>query len=93
MISIIIYQALYYLIRILDFLILIRIILSWLPIGRGSVIVNLVYTLTEPVLGPIRNMLSKSPIGGPGMMLDFSPIIAYFLFDILLRVAGSILIY
>ncbi len=67
--------------RLLYFLIMIRIILSWLPIGRSG-IAQIIYTLTEPVLGPIRSMIESSPIGG-GMMLDFSPVIALFVMNIL----------
>lgn len=87
----IIYKSLSYLIRILDFLIFIRVILSWLPINRNNPFVNIVYVLTEPILGPIRDMIYKSPLGGPGMMLDFSPIIAFILFDIILYAVRVIL--
>lgn len=61
---------------LLEWLILIRIILSWLPIGRNPV-TDILYTLTEPILGPVRSMMDKSPLGG-GMMIDFSPVIALF---------------
>lgn len=87
----IIYKSLSYLIRILDFLIFIRVILSWLPINRNNPFVNIVYVLTEPILGPIRDMIYKSPLGGPGMMLDFSPIIAFILFDVILYAVRVIL--
>ncbi|NDO46778.1 YggT family protein [Clostridium sp. MD294] len=56
--------------KLLEFLILARVILSWLPIGRNNSLVQLLYTLTEPILSPIRSLLDKSPLGG--MMLDFS---------------------
>ncbi len=56
--------------KLLEFLILARVILSWIPIGRNNSIVQLLYTLTEPILSPIRSLLDKSPLGG--MMLDFS---------------------
>lgn len=62
---------------LLELLIFVRIILSWLPIGGNNPITQLLYTLTEPILGPVRAMMDKSPLGG-GMMLDFSPIIALF---------------
>lgn len=67
--------------QVIYLFILVRIILSWLPIGRGNGIVAMVYALTEPILGPIRHMIDKSPIGG-GMMLDFSPVIALFVMNI-----------
>ena len=56
-----------------------RVLLSWFPIARESAIVRLLFNITEPVLSPIRNMLQKSPLGGPGMIIDFSPIIAFIL--------------
>lgn len=62
---------------LLDFLIFVRVILSWIPIGRGNPIVQLLYTLTEPILSPIRALLDKSPLGG--MMLDFSAVFALIL--------------
>lgn len=57
----------------INFILLIRIILSWLPIGR-NIVTNILYSLTEPLLAPIRNLLNKSPIS-EGLMVDFSPII------------------
>jgi YggT family protein len=52
--------------------IFIRIILSWVsPYGMGqNPVVNLVYTVSEPILRPARRLLP--PIAG----LDFSPILA-----------------
>jgi YggT family protein len=56
-----------------------RIILSWFPISPESpfaTIFSFLYTITEPVLGPIRRALP--PIGMGGMGLDLSPIIVIF---------------
>ena len=64
--------------EILSFAILLRCILSWLPLNRNNFFVRIVYSLTEPILGPVRRLIDKSPLGG-GMMIDFSPVIAYFL--------------
>lgn len=74
-------QAIYFFIKIIDTLILARVILSWLQVSRNNKVIEILYQLTEPILGPIRNLLSKTPLGGPGMMLDFSPIIALFLME------------
>ena len=74
--------------RLLYFLIFARIILSWIPVLNQSALGGLLYALTEPIMGPVRDMVNKSPIGG-GMMLDFSPIIALFLMDI----AKAVLLY
>jgi YggT family protein len=50
-----------------------RIILSWFPVSPGSVVAQIfsfLYSITEPVLGPVRRMIP--PIG---MGIDISPII------------------
>ena len=62
--------------NIIDYAILIRCIMSWFPIGRDNPLYKLLYSITEPVLGPIRKMIYNSPIGSSMRMLDFSPIIA-----------------
>ena len=54
----------------------IRIVLSWFPISPGGAMASVfsfLYTITEPVLGPIRRLLP--PVGMGGMGLDLSPII------------------
>ncbi|WMI82045.1 YggT family protein [Anaerotignum sp. MB30-C6] len=63
---------------VMELLIFGRILLSWLPMGYNNPIGQFLYAMTEPILGPCRRMLDKSPLGG-GMMLDFSPIIALIL--------------
>ncbi len=53
-----------------------RIILSWFPISPDSPmapVFSFLYSVTEPVLGPIRRLLP--PVGMGGMGLDLSPII------------------
>jgi YggT family protein len=66
-----------------------RIILSWFPISPESPfasIFSFLYTITEPVLGPIRRMLP--PIGMGGMGLDLSPIIVFFGLRIVMAAIG-----
>ena len=56
-----------------------RIIISWFPINPGggmSTVYGFLYSLTEPVLGPIRRIIP--PIGMGGMGLDLSPMIVTF---------------
>jgi YggT family protein len=53
-----------------------RIILSWFPIRPGTVMAQLfsaLYSVTEPVLGPIRRALPPVRMGQMGF--DLSPII------------------
>lgn len=87
----ILYNSVYILVRIIDFLILIRVLLSWFPVNRNNPIINIIYILTEPILEPIRRLLNKSPLGGSGMMLDFSPVIAGVFFEVMLQIVDSIL--
>ncbi len=74
--------------RVLNTLIFIRVVASWLSLPNDNPIMQLLYTLTEPILYPIRRLLQNSPIGGPGMVLDFSPIISF----VLIEVAKNVLI-
>ncbi|MBE6013015.1 YggT family protein [Anaeropeptidivorans aminofermentans] len=69
--------------NLLDFLILISCIMSWLPINRDSFIPRTITALTEPLMSPVRKLLYKSPLGGPGMMLDFSPVIVILLINLI----------
>lgn len=65
-----------------------RIIISWFPIQPGggmSSVYGFLYSLTEPVLGPIRRIIP--PIGMGGMGLDLSPMIVTFA---LLFISGAI---
>lgn len=79
------------LISLIDALIFIRAILSFFPIKRNNPIIRILYTLTEPVLAPIRQLLAKSPLGGPGMMLDFSPVLAFILLEVIRNVLISLI--
>ena len=66
-----------------------RIILSWFPLqpdGAGAQAFSLLYTVTEPVLGPVRRAIPPVRLGGMG--LDVSVIIVVFGLQILLRLIG-----
>jgi YggT family protein len=69
------------LVNIYSFVILARVLMSWLNVNPYSPVAQVIFNLTEPVLAPVRNLLP--PAGG----LDFSPIIVF----VLLQVLGSIL--
>jgi len=78
--------------NVLYFLILIRVLLSWFPMLHGNALVRTLFLLTEPILAPIRAVIQRSPLGGPGMMLDISPIIAFFLLQLVQRLAVQLVI-
>lgn len=69
-----------------DFLyiaLMIRILLSWIAMGaRNNPLVSLVNSITDPIILPIREMIQKSPLGGRGMFIDFSPIFALFIMQL-----------
>ena len=68
------------LVSIINTLIVIRVILSWLSPNSNNGFTDLVYGITEPILRPFRVLI---PMGN--MRMDISPIIAYFFFIILRR--------
>jgi len=74
-------------IRLYSYLILARVLLSWLSVDYHNPIVQFIYKVTEPVLAPFRVML---PLGGMG--LDLSPIIVFFLLNLLQRSIVNILV-
>lgn len=65
-----------------SFVILARVLMSWVNIDPYSPLARTIYDLTEPVLAPVRNLMPAA--GG----LDFSPIIVL----ILLQVLGSMVV-
>jgi YggT family protein len=63
--------------------IFVRVILSWFPISPGTALAGIysfVYSITEPVLGPIRRLMPGVGFGGMG--LDLSPIIVILLIQL-----------
>jgi YggT family protein len=70
-----------YLFQLYSFVILARVLMSWVQVDPYSPLARTIFNLTEPVLQPIRNLLP------PASGLDFSPIIAI----ILLQIVGQIL--
>ena len=63
--------------EILTIIIFIRVILSWFPHNPYQPLIKLIYQLSNPILNPIRNIVS--PIGG----IDISPIILIFIIQLI----------
>jgi len=73
--------------RIYSYLIIARIFLSWIPVDHYNPVVQFIYKVTEPILAPFRSILR---IGGTGF--DLSPIIVFFLLNLLQRGLINLLI-
>jgi len=56
---------------------LVRVAVSWMRISPHNSFVHFIYTVTDPVLNPIRRIIG--PLGG----LDFSPLIVFFLIHLI----------
>lgn len=65
--------AIYQFVQVINFLIIVRVLMSWIVRDYRNPIANFFYQVTEPLLAPFRMLQQKLGIGG---MLDFSPIIA-----------------
>jgi YggT family protein len=71
-------SAIFFLVRIIqvyNILILARVLASWVIRDPDNQIYHFLYSITEPLLGRIRRIM-------PMMGLDLSPIIAYFLLNL-----------
>ena len=58
-----------YVIRIIQTLLFFRVVLSWVPKMNSGKVSYILAQLTEPVVAPVRKILSRTPVGG---MMDFS---------------------
>ena len=61
------------LIDIYQIILLLRVLLSWFRVDPYNPVARILYTLTDPLLDPIRQFLPSTG------MLDFSPLIAFLL--------------
>ncbi|WP_343343569.1 YggT family protein [Terrisporobacter petrolearius] len=74
------------LLNILTWLIIIQCLMSWFPGARYSKVYEILSMFTEPLVGPIREILFRY-IDIP---IDFSPIIAFFVISIVQRLIMSL---
>lgn len=66
--------------RITYILILVRVILSWIPM-RNNKIVNIVYQITESIMYPVR--LSINKLGLNRGMIDWTPLLTILLLELI----------
>ncbi|MGU9538755.1 YggT family protein [Clostridium tepidum] len=74
--------------RLLEGAILIDVVLSWVAPGKRDPFTNFVHSLTDPLMKPARSFQNKI---APNLMIDFSPIFALVLLDILRNLVFVIL--
>jgi YggT family protein len=67
---------------LLELAILLECIASWIPEIQGNKFISLIHNFTYPLLDPFRRLQDKF---SPGLPMDFSPIIALFVIDLLKR--------
>ena len=58
--------------------IIIRSLMSWFPIDPNNIFVNIVHTITEPILAPLRRIVPRLE------MIDLSPMLAIILLYVII---------
>ena len=69
---------------VLSFLLIARVLVSWLAPTGGGGIVAFIYRVTEPILAPIRRVIP--PTSG----IDWSPLVALLLLGIVTRLLSQL---
>ena len=72
-----------YLLELMSWGIVGRALSSWIPNSSSYTLVQILYKFTDRILRPIQNILPKSN------MIDFSPLIAIIIIQIMIRVIQS----
>ena len=85
-----IYEAIRLLFEIIELLILVRVMMSWLRISFYSPIGRIVFELTEPILSLARGLINK--IGIDTGIFDFSPIVALLILNLIQAAIRNFLI-
>jgi YggT family protein len=66
--------------NLLELVIIIECIASWIPQIQGNKFISILHNFTYPLLEPFRKLQDKVL---PGLPMDFSPIIALLVIDVL----------
>ena len=62
--------------------IIIRSLMSWFTVDPKNILVNIVHTITEPMLAPLRRVLPRLE------MIDLSPMVAIILLYVVVWLLG-----
>jgi len=85
------YKSINYLRDVLEILIIIRMFMSFIPLKRPNVFTSIVFELTEPIIGPARELIAKLKINTG--MFDFSPLLSILfiriVFNIIIKIIWS----
>jgi YggT family protein len=82
----ILYQVIRIGFELMQWLILGRVLLSWVNVGSNNRIAAFIYEVTEPILKPLRSLIHRGVTP-----LDFSPLLAIILLQFLERFFLTIL--
>jgi len=66
--------------RLIEVLIVVRVILSFVPAWRRTPFGAIIVAITEPMLLPFRRM---TRVQGPGMGIDFSPMVVLLIIHVI----------
>jgi len=81
-------EILYYALEVCKFILLARVILSWVPnVNYRQPIVRFLYNVTEPVLKPIQRLIPPEKTG----YIDLSPLFVFFAIQFLQSQIGTML--
>ena len=69
-----------YILYALSWAVVVRALSSWFPNARKIILIQILYSITDPLIKPIRKYLPN--FGG----LDVSPLIAVIILQLLIRV-------
>ena len=83
-----VYRTISIVFTIIEFAVLARVIISWIPVQKDNKLITFLYQVTEPILAPIRNMVERSSFG-KNLMFDVSPIIAFLLIGLIRNIILS----
>ena len=75
------FKTIHFIFDLIQFLIMVRVLLSWIPHNPSGDIVKTIYQFTEPMLKPVRDLIPVNSIG-----IDFSPIIAFVLLGFIKKI-------
>ncbi len=74
--------------NLLELAILLEVIISWLPQIGNNKFVSTIHNFVYPIMEPLKTLQDRLI---PGLPIDFSPIVALFILDLLKRVLLGIL--